>query len=245
MFHFCASFLSSLASEAVLLSRLRSKHARQIYPSLGQKLTLSAALNWPHSRGTATALPMGAFGLSAFFFSFLSSIFFHEDTASFLLLLSLGTFGMVFISWFFLQIIPHPSYSALPTSRSLSESQQLHRTKSHESRHSAGPTKEPGRLIPTSGRVAAKHFSTPETDTPLVPEADDEVSSLLSSKSVSENGGQERVTEDVSQHIDVRGLALLTRADFWQILIVFGLTTGIGLMTIKYEYLSFLWRPGD
>lgn len=46
----------------------------------------TSALNWPEHRGTATAFPLAAFGLSAFFFSLLSSVAFEDDTGHFLLL---------------------------------------------------------------------------------------------------------------------------------------------------------------
>lgn len=58
----------------------------------------TAALNYPHSRGTATAFPIATFGLSAFFFSSMAAIFFPGNTASFLLMLALVTSALCFVN---------------------------------------------------------------------------------------------------------------------------------------------------
>ncbi len=97
----------------------------------------TSALNWPHHRGTATAFPLAAFGLSAFFFSVFGSLFFPGDTGAFLILLAAGTFGLTFVGFFFLRVLPHtPHYHVVPPGdgEDLSESQQLRRTVSEEAR---------------------------------------------------------------------------------------------------------------
>lgn len=66
----------------------------------------TAALNWPLHRGTATAFPLAAFGLSAVFFTTLSHIFAGDDVSKYLLLLSIGTVILTFTSFFFITI-PH------------------------------------------------------------------------------------------------------------------------------------------
>ncbi|OAQ96653.1 hypothetical protein LLEC1_06039, partial [Akanthomyces lecanii] len=75
-----------------------------------------SALNWPHHRGTATAFPLAAFGLGAFFFSFLGSVLFPGDPSSFLELLAWGTVALTFGGFFFLKAYPHSSspYRAVP-----------------------------------------------------------------------------------------------------------------------------------
>jgi MFS family permease len=74
-----------------------------------------AAVNWPLHRGTATAFPLAAFGLSAFFFTSISGILFPNSTSNYLLLLVVGTFSMVFLPIFFIYV-PHPKvYEALST----------------------------------------------------------------------------------------------------------------------------------
>ncbi|KAL2173861.1 major facilitator superfamily domain-containing protein [Thermothelomyces heterothallicus CBS 202.75] len=94
----------------------------------------TSALNWPHHRGTATAFPLAAFGLSAFFFSLCGAVFFPGDTGAFLTLLAAGTFALIFTGFFFLKVYPHTSYQSLPTTSGLSGSQHLHRTLSEEAK---------------------------------------------------------------------------------------------------------------
>lgn len=102
-----------------------------------------SALNWPRHRGTATAFPLAAFGLSAFFFSMFAQFVFPGSTGDFLLLLSCGTFGLTVVSFFFLRVLPHTPYSAVPTS----DSNRLHRTKSEENKIRAQQALlEPGEL---------------------------------------------------------------------------------------------------
>ncbi|KAK4230093.1 major facilitator superfamily domain-containing protein [Podospora fimiseda] len=87
----------------------------------------TSALNWPHHRGTATAFPMAAFGLSAFFFSMFGSILFPGDTSRFLGLLSGGTFTLIFGGFWFLKVYPHAGvggYHAV----SNAEAQRMRRT---------------------------------------------------------------------------------------------------------------------
>lgn len=64
------------------------------------------AMNWPNHRGTATGLPLSAFGLSAFFWTTLSSFVFPDDTSSYLLLLAIGASGLVFLGMLFLRTVP-------------------------------------------------------------------------------------------------------------------------------------------
>ena len=112
----------------------------------------TSALNWPHHRGTATAFPLAAFGLSAFFFSIFSQFVFPGDTGEFLMLLASGTFGLTFISFFFLRVLPHSSYTALPANSGLSrnDSNPLRRTRSEERKYAGGRAMiEPGRSIPS------------------------------------------------------------------------------------------------
>jgi hypothetical protein len=110
----------------------------------------TSALNWPHHRGTATAFPLAAFGLSAFFFSVFAQFVFPGDTGDFLMLLACGTFGLTFISFFFLRVLPHSAYTALPANDGLrrTESNPLRRTKSEERKYAnARALVEPGRSI--------------------------------------------------------------------------------------------------
>jgi hypothetical protein len=106
----------------------------------------TSALNWPDHRGTATAFPLAAFGLSAFFFSIFSQFVFSGDTGDFLMLLACGTSGLTFLAFFFLRVLPHTPYSVLPTSDT--DSNPLKRTKSEERKFaSQRRALEPGKLL--------------------------------------------------------------------------------------------------
>ncbi|ODQ65229.1 MFS general substrate transporter [Nadsonia fulvescens var. elongata DSM 6958] len=74
---------------------------------LGSGASIKAAsLNFPKSRGTATAFPTSAFGLSAFIFSTLGGLAFKGDTHGFLLLLGITTGALVLIGSIFIKIYP-------------------------------------------------------------------------------------------------------------------------------------------
>ncbi|KAK6343425.1 hypothetical protein TWF730_011014 [Orbilia blumenaviensis] len=93
-----------------------------------------AAMNFPKNRGTATALPLAAFGLSAFFFSTLSSWLFPGNTSDFLFVLSTATASIVFVAFFFIRVVPRPgAYSAVATSEPEISTNRLRRTKSRDS----------------------------------------------------------------------------------------------------------------
>ncbi|ETS83772.1 hypothetical protein PFICI_05648 [Pestalotiopsis fici W106-1] len=223
----------------------------------------TSALNWPHHRGSATAFPMAAFGLSAFFFALVGSIFFPGDPGRFLELLAAGTFGLTFVGFFFLRVYPHGHYHTVPhAEENLSDSQQLHRSISHDSRKShagRGQLVEPGMssddsTIPetdapessgkpgsSDSRVAdvevAGHSKRLPAEVEEVAEAD-ETSSLMSrSTSASSLPGdlllQNSVDLDRSHRVDIRGWALLRNLEFWQLFSIMGILSGIGLMTIN------------
>ncbi|KAK3901938.1 major facilitator superfamily domain-containing protein [Staphylotrichum tortipilum] len=145
----------------------------------------TSALNWPHHRGTATAFPLAAFGLSAFFFSLFGGVFFPGNTSAFLSLLAAGTFTLIFVGFFFLKVYPHTSYHSLPTSSGpsgLSDSQQLRRTPSQEdkaARRQAGtggrrlPDAEPG-TSPTTYTTPAATAGPSRDPISSLPEPDDQ-----------------------------------------------------------------------
>lgn len=228
----------------------------------------TSAINWPHHRGTATAFPLAAFGLSAFFFSMIGSIFFPGTTGRFLLVLTCGTSGLTLFGFFFLRVLPPtPHYHPIsPTDAALSDSQELHRTTSQESKsHRAGRgiSTEPGmspnvttaRDTSDQGNEATTTRNAPlpnahrrpsdaEAAVGTVPTAGleeiDETSSLMSrsrSSSASSLPGevlvQSSVDMDRSHRVDIRGAALLSNIEFWQLFIIMGILSGIGLMTIK------------
>lgn len=182
----------------------------------------------------------------------ISSFAFPDNTPDFLLLLAAGTSGMAFISMFFLRVIPHTSsYSWVPNreGRGRSDSNQLYRTKSGESRYSGEYlSEERGRpsTVAITPEADIHHEDMPKDravshKSPKVSGTDtDETSSLISKSSAEElgdvsyrEGGAEGVTAPDSHRLDIRGMALLSKVEFWQLFAMLGLLTGIGLMTIK------------
>lgn len=179
----------------------------------------AAALNYPENRGTATAFPLAAFGLSAFFFSVISTVIFSDNTYAFLMVLATGTFALPAISFPFLRVLP-------PVKVHAHEQQILHRTSSDD----------PDRIHPLPKTADLDDAAEDYKD-------DSEDASLLSSASrrpvVDENHDP--------PHLDVRGFALLPHAEFWQLFSMLGLLTGIGLMTINNigNDAQALWKHYD
>ena len=207
---------------------------------------MTAALNWPNYRGTATAFPLSAFGLSAFFFSAISSIAFPDNTSDLLLLLAIATFVIVLVGTIFLRIVPNtPAYAPItdPDERSGSDtSTLLKRTKSEENRHtSRRSSHEPGTQPEAFSYHRGSAMDSKKLDEPEAPNSGtEETSSLLSKSSGSgpgdfpyRSGEAKSISEHDSQHVDIRGLALLSKMKFYQLWLMLGLLTGIGLMTIK------------
>ena len=197
----------------------------------------TSALNWPHHRGTATAFPLAAFGLSAFFFSMLSQFVFPGDTGDFLMLLAAGTFGLVTVSFFFLRVIPNSPYSALSGNDDAASS-SLHRTKSEDSKRRDVIDGEPGMSSeeeeagPLKGGVLKQREI--DIESPEVPRESNENSSLMSRASLGRDPNP--LEDDIDErhpHIDIRGFKMLPMAEFWQLFLLMGILTGIGIMTIK------------
>ena len=99
------------------------------------------AMNWPQHRGTATAFPLSAFGLSAFFWTTLSAFVFPDDTSGYLFLLALGATTLVLVGMIFLKTVPATSpYEAVPSDERpgiiRKDSNRMRRMSQH-SRHSS------------------------------------------------------------------------------------------------------------
>ncbi|RCI14098.1 hypothetical protein L249_8076 [Ophiocordyceps polyrhachis-furcata BCC 54312] len=168
----------------------------------------TSALNWPHHRGTATAFPLAAFGLSAFFFSFLGSVFFPGDPSAFLKLLSWGTFSCTFVGFFFLRTSsPHHDQ----------RQRQRRRASSDAAKPFLWRPEEPG----TSGSQASQ--ASPDEVVA------DETSSLIAPELVPTTS----VDMDLGRRLDVRGLRLLRTRLFWLLFSIMALLAGVGLMTIN------------
>ncbi|KAH6688076.1 major facilitator superfamily domain-containing protein [Plectosphaerella plurivora] len=231
----------------------------------------TSALNWPHHRGTATAFPLAAFGLSAFFFSLFGGVLFPGDTGAFLATLAIGTFGLTIAGFFFLRVYSHTGYKTVLRPDPLLDSQELYRTSSedmkyHQHRHGARTLArdEPG-MSPTPGSAATNSEDTEWQTSPPSRPSDveqnfpdqssqedvpaDETSSLVSSSSSLPGDVyvQNSVDLDRSHRVDIRGFRLLRMVDFWQLFCIMGILTGIGLMTINNigHTVNALWRHWD
>ncbi|KAH3960776.1 hypothetical protein HBI24_201000 [Parastagonospora nodorum] len=194
----------------------------------------TATLNWPTHRGTATACPLAAFGLSAFFYTVIAGFAFPGDTSGLLMLLSLATSLLVLVSIPFLIVVDHQKgadYAALPSSENgRRNSNLLHRAKSHGTRYKASAVPQPEN----------------NEDDPSGPSTEE--SSLLSVPGdiVDEDDAASKKSSH-SHYIDVTGLALLYKPDFWQLWVLLGLLTGVGLMTINNigHDVQALWSHWD
>ncbi|KAI4139705.1 MAG: hypothetical protein L6R39_006159 [Caloplaca ligustica] len=202
----------------------------------------TSALNWPDHRGTATAFPLSAFGLGAFFFTAISSFAFPDNTSTFLLVLSIGCLGMCYLSVAFLRVVPSAqAYTSVSANEERRSSNPLRVTRSKEGRHSADhPGQEPGtQTRDPHASTALLHKSGGTSEDAETLEASgvdpDETSSLISSSpgDVPYEGSTKTATHHGSPHIDVRGFALLKHTEFYQLWLLLGILTGIGLMTIK------------
>lgn len=154
---------------------------------------------------------------------------------------------MVLIGSFFLRVVlPLPAHSPMPNAyeRSASDSSTLlKRTKSGDSRYSAERlSHEPG----TQPESISYHDDAPKDsmvfEDPIAPnQGMSETSSLLSKSSGSDpgdipyqNASATAAADRNSHHVDIRGVALVWHMEFYQLWLLLGLLTGIGLMTIKY-----------
>lgn len=210
-----------------------------------------AASNFPEKRGTATAFPLAAFGLSAFFFSTLASIFFHGQIGPFLLMLALGTTLMVLVFGFFLRILPPDQpYTVVPERDVEDRHQFIYERPAETGRPRMNSATSP--LPSSSAQPLLYVTNSAETDPSgaIKPELEgtrdaDDVSSLGSKpeslqyphssdgQGIQSHQNDEEIDENGSHYPDIRGLALLWKREFWQQFVMMALLSGIGLMTIK------------
>lgn len=179
-------------------------------------------------------------------FSTVGAFALRDDTAKLLLLLASGTVLLPVVSFPFFTVHQKAGYERLssPVSHGRPDSQPLWRTSSADSkrRHFSDERGAQSAIpAPFLHDSEEELGGPPEDDKPdiLSPE-NHEGSSLISKSSASESGHHTPQkstdlpdTEPGVPHLDVRGLALLSHAEFWQLFSMLGLMTGIGLMTIK------------
>ncbi|KAI5357655.1 Putative major facilitator superfamily, MFS transporter superfamily [Septoria linicola] len=188
----------------------------------------ASASNWPSHRGTATAFPLSAFGLSAFFYTTLATFAFPGDTSGYLKLLAYGTTAMTFVGMLFLQIVnvtrdtdhitaygvvpedePEPSYKRRDSNR-------MHRTSSKSARgskHNRGGSKN-------------SMFSNEDETEPLSSSNSSEPGDIQEER-------QEHRFPSQNETPEITGWALAKSPKFWQLFILLALLCGVGLMTIN------------
>ncbi|KAG5209660.1 Nodulin-like domain-containing protein [Trichophyton interdigitale] len=210
----------------------------------------TAANNFPDHRGSATAFPLAAFGLSAFGFSAISAMAFKDDTSEFLLLLALGPSLIIVVCTYFLQLLPPPpSYSAILNGE-YPDSNLLQRTKPAENIQEDSETDSNRAIASFSSAQVTAVLPSAIQPRPTPPDAEaDETSSLMSRpRSLSDSGSFSQY--DQAKHNahaagpDIRGLSLLPTPEFWQLFLLLGISTGVGLMTINNigNDVMALWR---
>lgn len=199
----------------------------------------TAASNFPENRGTATALPLAAFGLSALFWSNISTIVFKGDTGRFLLLLAVGTSVLSFVSIPFLRILPTDSYSSVPHHghEEPSESRRLRRTSASSLPENSDDLHN-STAFDYEQSAHARTQSTSHHHGNGYSGDHDESSSLVSKNGVrpSFDTLDDDFLDEVAMethHTDIRGLAMFRTVEFWQLFLTMALLSGIGLMTIN------------
>lgn len=232
----------------MLPSRLLSRQVSHLHATAEHMLMSAATLNWPTHRGTATAFPLAAFGLSAFFYTLIAGIAFPGNTSGLLTMLSFATSMLVLVSIPFLIVVDHKrgaSYTALPTTeRARRNSNVLHRTDSNRTKYSATvlPPQEVSKYCLSLDRSCSL-YTPPSIYQPHPTDEDDpsrsstETSSLLSGPGdIDPEHDAASTHSKKSSHshcLDITGFALLFKPEFWQLWILMGLLTGVGIMTIK------------
>lgn len=209
----------------------------------------AAALNFPDHRGTATAFPLAAFGLSAFFFATLALALPH-DTSHFLILLATGTVVLPAVSFFFLHTFPTKvAYEQLPQH----ESQALHRTYPDDSSaHVRRPIIGMPQSQSSTATFSQSSMSQPFTEADVATEGESEESSLLSTPDSGTPNFENTKASDPPADapppdLDIRGFKLLPLKEFWLLFTLLALMCGIGLMTINNigNVAQALWTSYD
>lgn len=185
----------------------------------------------------------------------MAGIFFHGDTGSLLLLLALGTCLMVFVSGFFLRVLP-PSqkYTSIPDRETEDRQQFTYEEPQEIGRQDTNSIPSPAQSSSTQPLLHAMRepaFPAPGNeavhdleDSRVTGEAAPLVGTLKTSPYTDEETRRQIQTyhdndnnENSSHYSDIRGLALIRRPEFWQLFLMMGLLSGIGLMTIKWVLL--------
>lgn len=216
---------------------------------LGNSGGLTAAMNaqaksWGGSRrGTATALVLSGFGLSAFFYSTLSHLLFPGNTGDYLLLLAFGSMTSMLIGLGLIKIVPPTEHlegereEAARRSGQDSSLRYLRRRTSSDIEARATIWQEPevedatddeSEQTPEASHTARETAVDEERRGEV--EVDPESQGLLSGIDESKRG----VRAEIDPHqIDISGRRLFKQIDFYLIFGVMTLVSGAGLLLIN------------
>nr|POE61070.1 putative membrane protein [Quercus suber] len=190
-----------------------------------------SATNWPRHRGTATAFPLSAFGLSAFFYTAVAGVVFPHDIGAYLFLLACGTTIMVFTGMFFLQIVRPEAgmkYEPVPIDERSPGSNRRDSNRYNRRGGKDGDDEE-GELFFRNGSSSTEslHVSYKVGGTDSIDEASTLVATGSSTPAVTGTDA------DTDTGPNITGIALFTTPKFWQLFIMLALLCGVGLMTIN------------
>lgn len=166
-------------------------------------------------------------------FSIISTFAFPDDTSMFLLMLAVVTFTFNFVSFYFVRLLPPRSSTPSGLGRhGQSDCQVLRRARSHDN-HGQHPSA--GRDS-SDGPSNADRYDGAAADSTADTHENSSLLSKSSGSGLEDNGYRLGMSDaEPLMAVDVRGLALLKKLEFWQLFLLFGLLSGIGLMNIKYD----------
>jgi Na+/melibiose symporter-like transporter len=184
----------------------------------------TSTYNWPLHRGTASAFPLSAFGLSAFVFTLIANVAFGDSPSSYLLMLAIGTLILNSVSIIFIRLIPTDVRDDQSDDGRGRSSSRL-RYRSHSDDRAEGHSAD---AEPSEGDTLVSRASTSEDFDP-----DEEA--------------RKHTAREEAQHVEMTGITLLKQFKFWQLFLMLGLLSGVGLMTINNigNDAASLWRQYD
>lgn len=174
-------------------------------------------------RGSATAIVLAGYGLSAFMYSTLSHELFPGNTSDFLLLLAFGSAASFFVGIALIRILPEGSSTATSSSPPTTTSANL-------------PSDRPANFRRrTSSDLGARVYLSDDgegLDDAMGDDDDEEAAAALGH---SERAGllDDSRRQDLSASVDITGRKLLKRPDFQLLFLIMCLISGSGLLLIN------------
>ncbi|PWN44418.1 MFS general substrate transporter [Ceraceosorus guamensis] len=228
---------------------------------LGNAGAFTAAMNaqaksWDgNRRGSATALVLSGFGLSAFLYSTLSHQLFPGNTSDYLLLLAFGCAASFLVGVLLIRILPPADANPLLTRRGsdgrgawtqapAGDDEEIGRLEQNAD-VDEDEDEERGRLRPhvggrrrTSSEVSARAFlNAPPTDEDTTSADEEDMNTrAMSPATTPSNAGAGATPEGnkgAPSSVDVTNFNLLKQADFLLLFLIMSLISGTGLLVIN------------